>query len=685
MEEIFCPVCGTDNPLHAETCRYCGAPLHKPEKTEDSFDSHTGLGSTAGQDGVTSQPLQADSGVDETLSQHNIFFDPDEDEFKITDTDSNVSTGAEDDDGTPLMWVFEEEWFSEHSQNDQEKAPAAEAAPHQPLIDAMESGSDAGRDEGMPEWLRRALEKDESGGRSHQAEPIGHQTRQAQEDAAAQSLTEDPSTEEEAFEQFDVEDAAGESDGVPDWLERMTVDQQRLVLEAQELDVEAPDKAAADVTDEVVEADEQADEGGLTHITADISFDAEDSSIQPEVPEWLDRITDHPYFSADEESLQQEDDTAAVLDRQEETEDETDFSATDEVSAEAVEESGPLAGLRGVLSGDEIFTQYHTPPTYSTKLRASEKQKNNVMLLKDMLAKETKPQPVASEERPTTQRLGRMVIGILLMVLILLPMLTGIEQVPVPGLYPVECIAFHQYIDNLPEDQPVLVALEFEPAFSGEMRPSALLVIEHLMSHNTRLALVSTTAAGPVMGHELLLQAQKSQSSYNINSRSINLGYLTGESTGIKAFVEQPQATTRFGFDISHNGAYAWQHPALKSVSSIDDFSLVIIITDNLDSGRAWIEQAQPHLNHTPLLLVASAQAAPLLSPYFASDQAQGLVGGLSGAAAYEQLSGLPGLVTAYWAAYQYGMFTVILLVLLGIPLQLFIMPNLKSDSKKRV
>ena len=92
------------------------------------------------------------------------------------------------------------------------------------------------------------------------------------------------------------------------------------------------------------------------------------------------------------------------------------------------------------------------------------------------------------------------------------------------------------------------------------------------------------------------------------------------------------------------------------------------MISDNPDSARTWIEQVQPKLQNTPLIAVVSAQAEPILKPYSggAEAQIQGMVGGIVGGAAYEQITGNPSLAREYWDALNYLLIISIGIILLG-------------------
>jgi hypothetical protein len=132
---------------------------------------------------------------------------------------------------------------------------------------------------------------------------------------------------------------------------------------------------------------------------------------------------------------------------------------------------------------------------------------------------------------------------------------------------------------------------------------------------------------------------------------------------GIRAFAQDPQIIARF--DISF--APAWESAQLQGVASFSQFAAFIIVTDNADSARAWIEQTASARGSLPIVVVASAQAAPMIQPYYASQQINGLIGGLYGGAVFEQSNAnRPGTARAYWDAYSIGMWLAMASILIG-------------------
>jgi hypothetical protein len=174
-------------------------------------------------------------------------------------------------------------------------------------------------------------------------------------------------------------------------------------------------------------------------------------------------------------------------------------------------------------------------------------------------------------------------------------------------------------------------------------------VIERILARDNRLVMVSTSLAGPVLAEELVLNA--SAGGFVPGDRVTNLGFLAGGVISLKEFSLAPQTATRYGMDWVRTGQPAWQHPALQEIQQITDFSLVLVMTDSGDTGRMWIEQVRPHLGNVPLMMITTAQAAPILHPYLAGGQLNGLISGLSGGRSFGTQVPSPEIMSV-WTAF---------------------------------
>jgi len=152
------------------------------------------------------------------------------------------------------------------------------------------------------------------------------------------------------------------------------------------------------------------------------------------------------------------------------------------------------------------------------------------------------------------------------------------------------------------------------------------------------------------------------QHNYQAGQQYVNLGYLAGGPAGVLDFAAEPSVAAPFTVD----GQNAWLLSPLQGIQKLSDFALILILTDDADTGRVWIEQAGPELGATPMAMVISAQAEPMIRPYYDSGQIKGLVTGLAGGHAYEQALQRPGLGGKYWNAFGVAMLVAEIMIVVG-------------------
>lgn len=243
----------------------------------------------------------------------------------------------------------------------------------------------------------------------------------------------------------------------------------------------------------------------------------------------------------------------------------------------------------------------------------------------------------------------------------------GRKQVPLPALdlMPQGVIDFHTGVDLLPAGAPVLLAVDYEPGFAGELDGAATAVLNHLAGKGSLITFVSTTYNGTALAQRLLAFVNRQEpflQSPFTNFR--NMGYIPGGAAGLAAFAKSPDVV--LPYDLEDN--FLWSSPPFDSAKGLSNFSMVIVITHDVDTARAWIEQVGPALGNIPIQMVVSAQAEPLVLPYYSGlpKQVSGLVTGLAGGVVYETLEGQSGAASQSWDAYSISLTLAVLLILVG-------------------
>jgi len=340
-----------------------------------------------------------------------------------------------------------------------------------------------------------------------------------------------------------------------------------------------------------------------------------------------------------------------------------------------LEAHGALAGLPGVLPAGSVFSPTSKPKAYSIKLQASEEQQAHAALLEQILAAETAPVPLDSFSVIGTSRVLRWFLFFMFFIILptVLSMRTQIFPLPSSLLVPLEFGGALHAAQSVPEGAPVLVVFDYEPARAGEIEAAAGPMFDQMiLLRHPRMTFISTSETGAVLAERFISSGFLAGHHYQSGVQYLNLGYLPGGQMGIRAFAENPSETARYTVPQSSNlvdfaPTLAWSLPPLEGVTSLSQFAALILITDDADSARAWIEQTASARKTVPLVAVSSAQTAPMIQPYYASQQIAGLVSGLYGGALFEQNnSGRPGTARAFWDAYSIGMLLAMVFILGG-------------------
>jgi hypothetical protein len=304
---------------------------------------------------------------------------------------------------------------------------------------------------------------------------------------------------------------------------------------------------------------------------------------------------------------------------------------------QTLESRGALAGLQGVLPSVPGYAPTSKPKAYSIKLQASEEQQAHAVLLEQILAAETAPVPIASFSALVPSRGLRWFLTFAFFAIVAAAFFLPASLFPMPVGVPFEINGAMQMARSIPAGAPVLAAFDYEPSRAAEMEAAAAPIFKLLNQPN--LTLLSTNETGSILAQRFIsgLPAAASESGIQV----LNLGYLPGGQMGIRALAQNPRQT----------------FSQLTDITSLSQFTALIIVTDSAESARIWIEQTTSTRGTIPVVIISSAQAAPMIQPYYESRQVAGLVSGLYGGTVSELNSDSTSANTqTYWDAYSLGM-----------------------------
>ncbi|MGW8143011.1 MAG: hypothetical protein ACWGN2_01370 [Anaerolineales bacterium] len=406
----------------------------------------------------------------------------------------------------------------------------------------------------------------------------------------------------------------------------------------------------------------------------------------PEIPQWLNDALIEPESpgSIDDENVPQ---TPAAIDGLDSSSEDLPVTPFSEETLGNLEDAGPLAGLKGILSAEAGAARARKPKAYSSSLKISPSQRAHIDLLTSLVEAEGQPHPLPERKIISQQNIMRWVIALVLLLAVLWPLVIGGQDMPFP-VYDEGSSEVNRLINQLPENARILVGFDFEPGLSTEMDAAAAPVITHLMEQGALLTLISTSPSGPLLA-ERFMQSTQSGLGYINGLDYINLGYLPGGAAGLVSFFDNPQGTILYSID----GIPLWEAdggsnvPVLGQIDQVTDYDMVMVLVDDPETAQGWIEQLGPRLTDplelTSLVLITSAQLEPVVRPYYDGlpQLVNGLVVGLRGGAAYARLVGGEDLLSQYWDAFGWGTFMAAMLILVG-GLGYYVVPELTRSAK---
>ncbi len=622
MTDIICPLCGKPNPPDLDECMYCQAPLKSggfilpsQGKGEASpfLSSSKKTGEAENQAPEPGAPSGSEQNIPDWLKQTEAGF-LDQSDVKPEEPSSDEFSEQLDSLLAPPFTppnaqknAIDDDWLAS-------------------LLDEAGVGKPEGpslQEETPEETQEESLEEQEPGSEIY---------KEGSEAAVEGSTEEEQPTPSQPTEK-------------PEWLKNLEASS-TIKLEGELFSTEPKQKETAGA--ETVE---------------------EKGQDQPSLPEWIAKsgYVETPSSPEEPEPQIAPGELPKWLEALRPTEAVSPTGPVEDLSGADIVTAGPLVGLRGVISAHPSAIRAQKPPTYSIKLRVTDEQQARVQMMEELLADEEKPKPLPPQPIITTRNIFRLIVAVVLLLPMVWMIISRSQQTstPQPGNIP-GVVDFTQQIQVLPSGAPVLMAFDYEAGFSGELNIAITNVLTQLMNKSAYLTLVATTPSGPALAESIIKNASSSLAgtpgSY---SNYANLGYIPGGTLGLLGLATSPRNLLPY----SLAGDNVWAGAPLNTIGSIKDFSAVIVMTNDPDTARIWIEQIGPQLQEagTPLLIVTSTQAEPLIRPYYESTpaQVQGLIAGLAGGVAYGRTVGNIQQ-NGIWDAFSVGVTVSILIILIG-------------------
>jgi len=326
------------------------------------------------------------------------------------------------------------------------------------------------------------------------------------------------------------------------------------------------------------------------------------------------------------------------------------------------EKTGILAGLKGLLKAAAVVGMPRRLIEYRVEAVAPGPER--AKLFQEMFY--SRPQPLPLKKALPSVRLQPLwPLYLLLIAAVLIPLLFSWPQPPLTSLSaPQGVSSLYEAIERLPPGAPVLISWDYEPSMAGEMDVIAETLLKHLRKRRCKVAAMSLFPTGPALAQQVWERVAGTE--YKYGEDFINIGYIPGQEAALRAFGLSPFEAVKEDYVLGRPLA---GFPLLKGIKRASDWALIIELAGHPQTLLWWLEQVGS-LGGVRLAAGVSAGIEPSVSPYYQSGQLEGLVGGVPGAAYYEELTGAPGgaagNATAVASAQSLAILVALLIILLG-------------------
>ena len=185
--------------------------------------------------------------------------------------------------------------------------------------------------------------------------------------------------------------------------------------------------------------------------------------------------------------------------------------------------------------------------------------------------------------------------------------------------------------DLEPNGKPLLLSMDFDPSTAPELQPMAEAILRHCFARDVRVVIMTLRHTGVSLAETIIRRvARESQRTYGEDY--VFLGYKPGPSNVILQLGED----VRRLYPTDAMGTPLNDLALMRNVHNYNDMGLVI---DLAASGivETWIAYAVGRYGATFAMGVTAVMASGYY-PYVDTGQSKGLLGGMKGAAEYEQL-----------------------------------------------
>ena len=225
-------------------------------------------------------------------------------------------------------------------------------------------------------------------------------------------------------------------------------------------------------------------------------------------------------------------------------------------------------------------------------------------------------------------------------------------------------------INKLEAGSKVLLSFEYGPSTKPEIHPMAIALLRHMFVKDIKVYATALWPDGIFMSTDAFDEVAVE---YNkkIGIDYVNLGYKPGGEAVIKGIASD----IRTLYTVDLNGISLDEIPMMQNMNNVEDFDFVFSLSSGTPGSKEWVQYATDPKGIPMSTGCTSIQVTDIV-PYVENGQIRGILGGMPGAAEYEELvktelksRGLvikPGEATSMMSAQSMAHVVIVILIVFG-------------------
>ncbi len=227
-------------------------------------------------------------------------------------------------------------------------------------------------------------------------------------------------------------------------------------------------------------------------------------------------------------------------------------------------------------------------------------------------------------------KVDRRILFVLVALAVTIPLLFRFKMTVPPTRH---VISMYDKIDSLSKGSHVLISFDYDPSSKEELQPMARALLHHCFKKDIKVIGMTLYPAGTGLAEKVIKEIGKEYGKKS-GKDYVFLGFKAGSSLVILNMGEDIYTA----FQKDFYGKKTAGMLVLKGVSSLRDIDYSVNLTA-VGIYEAWIVYGREKYNFE-LGVGCTAVMGPEMYPFIQSNQLNGFMGGLKGAAEYETLVG---------------------------------------------